>query len=75
MVRPKHPCVQTCPDRTATCHGQCDRYSVYEAKMKAYYAEREEMARGRRPTDQIKKMIDRQARQGKRGFCSTWKGE
>lgn len=24
-----NPCTQDCPDRSPTCHGQCDKYAVY----------------------------------------------
>lgn len=75
MVRPKHPCLPGCTERSATCHGTCERYSVYEQAMKQFYAEKDQIARGRRSNITILKNIDRQARRGKKGSSSIWGGE
>ena len=26
-----NPCVKNCPDRTPTCHGECEKYARYAA--------------------------------------------
>ncbi len=27
----KNPCVKECPDRSPTCHGECEKYMAYAA--------------------------------------------
>lgn len=75
MIRPKCPCVKDCPNRTATCHGQCERYSVYEIKMKRFYDEKNEVYLGLRPNNKIIDMMDRKAKDRRKGYFSVWKGE
>lgn len=37
MAGVKQPCPRDCPERSAECHGQCERYKAYQAeKMKQY---------------------------------------
>lgn len=75
MVRPKCPCTRDCAERTAVCHGTCERYLKYEQQMRLFYAEKREIARGLRSNARILKNIDRQAKQGRRGSSPLWRGE
>lgn len=75
MARPKPPCSPDCAERSATCHGQCERYSVYEQGMRQFYAEKDQKARGMPSNARMLKNLDRQAKKGKKGSGSTWRGE
>lgn len=37
--RVPNPCLPNCPDRTAVCHGECERYARYAAYRRRLYAE------------------------------------
>ena len=43
--RPKHPCSQTCPDRTAECKRSCERWKQYEAAKQEDYKNRAEISK------------------------------
>lgn len=38
------PCKPDCPDRSPTCHGTCERYAAFAAKVEAERAERQRQA-------------------------------
>ena len=40
MDKVDNPCVKECPDRTATCHGDCERYARYAARCEEQREER-----------------------------------
>ena len=40
MKKPKCPCGKNCKERNAVCHGRCEKYSVYEKKLHAWYEEK-----------------------------------
>lgn len=39
---PKHPCRQDCPERTAECKKNCEKWKAYEDKKRADYRRRVE---------------------------------
>ena len=41
MPRLKPPCTKDCPDRSRTCHGECERYQAFEKEKFAEYERRE----------------------------------
>lgn len=41
----KAPCLN-CPDRSATCHGECDKYKLFKEERDAENAERYRIRRG-----------------------------
>ena len=46
MNRPKSPCVQDCPNRTATCKISCPKNLAYEKELSVWRKERERQIRG-----------------------------
>lgn len=46
MNRPKSPCVQDCPNRTATCKIRCPKNLAYEKELFIWREERERQIRG-----------------------------
>lgn len=35
-LRPIQPCARDCKDRTADCHGSCEKYSEFRRKLDIY---------------------------------------
>lgn len=46
MNRPKSPCVQDCPRRTATCKISCPKNLAYEKELSVWREERERQIHG-----------------------------
>lgn len=46
MNRPKSPCVQDCPNRTAICKISCPKNLAYEKELSVWREERERQIRG-----------------------------
>lgn len=38
MVKPKNPCIRTCPKRNVTCHSTCKDYKDYKIELEIYNA-------------------------------------
>lgn len=36
ITKPDPPCTKDCPERSATCHSECERYQIYVEKNEAY---------------------------------------
>lgn len=43
----KNPCVKECPDRSPTCHGECEKYAAYAAWCEEKRQERAAYARSK----------------------------
>lgn len=46
MNKPKSPCVQDCPNRTATCKISCPKNQAYEKELFKWREERARQIRG-----------------------------
>ena len=46
MNKPKSPCVQDCPNRTATCKISCPKNQAYEKELSVWREERERQIHG-----------------------------
>jgi len=56
----KNPCVPNCPERSRTCHAECDRYTAFYASRRAANAANlEEKGVTAFRTEQVLKTIDR----------------
>lgn len=56
--RPSPPCKKDCPNRSPSCHGQCDAYIAYEKERNAIYEQRAKQ----RETDAVSAYHERMIR-------------
>lgn len=42
---PENPCTRDCADRTAECHGKCERYTIWRSRMQERNAKIKEFAK------------------------------
>ena len=67
MKQVDNPCVKECPDRTATCHGTCERYARYAAWCEEQREARAKRQANKAPGVGLKRALNRKQRRERQG--------